>query len=127
MDEDIKYRFDSIDNKISELVDLNRDQMKQLHSHDIKFAEYNSLLEKHIEGVEQNREEIKKTKKEVEKIEVSLDQHKKDSSSKHDSLRKDVEPLIAKNNAWKMLLAIIVSAGTLTGMLLGVLSKIGKL
>ena len=120
MDDETKYRFDNLDSKIEDLIDLSKDQTKKLHSHDIKFVKYNALLERHIEGVEQNRAGVKEVKEE-------LDDHKTESHKDHMALKEELEPLINKKKAWKLLLGIVMGAGGIIALSLSIMGRLGKL
>ena len=71
-DDDIKNRISNIDVKLDRLMDINLEQNQKLSAHDIRFAEYNGLLDKHIEGVILNREEIRRLDKDLVPIKAHV-------------------------------------------------------
>lgn len=118
-----QYRLDIIESKIDKLVEINEEQTKSLHSHEIRFIEYNALLEKHIEGVVQNRNAIREIKKE-------LNEHKHESQNSHNSLKTEIEPLLMQRKVLSYIKHVMIGIGGLFGALasvLAVLKYLGKI
>lgn len=111
MDEDVKYRFDSIESKIDKLVELNERQTEKLHDHDIQLTEYNKQLEIHIEATNLLKEDLKA--------------HKKDSADKHDELYKDLQPILDSKKGIQVLKKWLVGLGTLAGAVYAIARVMG--
>ena len=114
----IHEKISTIANVCEELKTEQKNQTLILNEHDVKLAEYNSELTRHIEGVEQNREGIRAVKEE-------LDDHKYQSNENYASLeasiKKDMEPYEKLRITFSVIWKMVVGLGILAGIVVTIL------
>ena len=104
---DEKILLQVMNEKIDRLVDLNEKQNEKLGDHDVKLAEYNASLNEHM--------------RRTELLELSMQEHKDQSQRNHESIHKDIAPLLEKETFKKQMKKYIMAAGALSGALYAIL------
>lgn len=127
MSDELKYKVESISERIDKLVELNEKQTDKLVAHEVQLAKISATMDVNTQELHEHKEGVIQNRTHIKSLEVQLAAHNEQSKINTEAIEQDIKPILEASNAKKYLQKSAMTVGGILSLIVGILVGIAKL